>query len=225
MTLARVFAPGIEDVSEALVHDVTPPSFRPTQCPQLDLVTDETAPIEYQVGSSFKSKLCPPPSRQKYRVFIIKLRRSGKVKGSDIGTYSPGLHSSSNCHLSFCFDNRLFLQVLQAGSSPTDAGSSRYASRSPKGESELSRRVMAVGLRLRVWMICCLLCSENVSHARFHGNTHRDLFDRRSFQTHCRRIIVPETELDLCRRTSSPLHRSEVEESRAGPRRSYLTLA
>jgi hypothetical protein len=69
MTLADVFAPGIEDVSEALVHDVTPPSFRPTQCPQLDLVTDETAPIEYQMGSSCKCKLCPPPSRRKYRGF------------------------------------------------------------------------------------------------------------------------------------------------------------
>jgi hypothetical protein len=125
----------------------------------------------------------------------------------------------------FGLSTQLFLQVLQAGGSPTDAGSSRYASWSPKGESKLSRRVMAVGLRLRVWVLCCLVCNENVSHARFHGNTHRDLFDRRSFQTHCRRIIVPETELDLCRRTSSLLHRSEVEESRAGPRRSYLTLA
>jgi hypothetical protein len=128
------------------------------------------------MGSSCKCKLFLPHRLvENTEVFIIRLRRSGKVKGSDIGIHSPGLHSSFSCYSAL----RLVNAALSSSNSCKLAaaqsmlGSFRYTSWSPKDESGLSRRIMAVGLRLRARTLLCLVCSGIVSHVRLRETAAR----------------------------------------------------
>ena len=87
------------------------------------------------MGSSCKCKLFLPHRLvENTEVFIIRLRRSGKVKGSDIGIHSPGLHSSFSYYSAL----RLVNAALSSSNSCKLAaaqsmlGSFRYTSWSPR---------------------------------------------------------------------------------------------